>query len=189
MTIQPTHHRTVSRALLPTPRLAGVPRLHALELLPDEAGCDVVRRDWQALRDAGLPSQLDHRGDTNSPHVTLASAPVIDAAARDLAADVLAEHLPADVRTSGIALLGGERVTVVRLVTVPDALTRAVLDVRARMPSVEHLGWLPHITLARRLERADVARAMTVLTRTDASLTLSSVRHWDPDAGIVTTLS
>ena len=39
-----------------------MPRMHALELLPDEAGCDVVRRDWQALRDAGLPSQLDHRG-------------------------------------------------------------------------------------------------------------------------------
>ncbi|RYB94761.1 hypothetical protein EUA93_10620 [Nocardioides oleivorans] len=165
-----------------------MPRLHALELVPDEAGCDVVRRDWQALRDAGLPSQLDHRGATNSPHLTLASTPVIGDAVRRRAADLLAEHVPAGVRTSGIALLGGERVTLVRLVTVPDALTRAVLDVRATMPSVEHLGWLPHITLARRLDRSDVARAMSAIAREDVSLTLSAVRHWDPDAGIVTTL-
>ena len=52
-----------------------MPRMHALELLPDDAGRDVVRRDWQALRDAGLPSQLDHRGATNSPHVTVADVP------------------------------------------------------------------------------------------------------------------
>ena len=37
-----------------------MPRLHALELVPDDAGDAAVRRDWQALRDAGLPSQLDH---------------------------------------------------------------------------------------------------------------------------------
>ena len=33
-----------------------------LELLPDDAGRDAVLADWQALRDAGLRSQLDHRG-------------------------------------------------------------------------------------------------------------------------------
>lgn len=179
---------TTSRALLPAPRLATMPRLHALELLPDDAGCDVVRRDWQALRDAGLPSQLDHRGATNSPHVTLAAAPAIGDDVRDLAAGLAAAHLPTSVRTSGIALLGGERVTLVRLVTVPDALVRAVLDLRGALPSVEHLGWLPHITLARRIDRADVARALAVVARTDTSLTLSSLRHWDPEAGIVTVL-
>ena len=57
-----------------------MPRLHAIELLPDDAGRDVVRRDWQALHDAGLPSQLDHRGTTNSPHVTVVAAPALTAA-------------------------------------------------------------------------------------------------------------
>ncbi|WP_139306458.1 2'-5' RNA ligase family protein [Nocardioides exalbidus] len=166
-----------------------MPRLHALELLPDEAGCDVVRRDWQALRDAGLPSQLDHRGSTNSPHVTLAAAPGIEADTRQLAAALFTDLLPTGVRTSGIALLGGgERVTLVRLVTVPDALTRSALELRSAMPSVEHLGWLPHITLARRLDRSDVARAFSVIARGDVTITLSSLRHWDPDAGIVTFL-
>ena len=51
--------------------------MHAIELLPDAAGCEAVRRDWQALRDAGLPSQLDHRGATNSPHVTAVAAPAL----------------------------------------------------------------------------------------------------------------
>lgn len=178
----------VSRAILPTPRLATMPRMHALELLPDDAGCEQVRRDWQALRDAGLPSQLDHRGTTNSPHVTLAAAPAIGDDLARAAAGLLAAHLPAAVRTSGLALLGDRRVTLVRLLTTPDAMTRAVLDLRGAVPSVAHLGWLPHITLARRLEPTDVARALAVVTRADTSLTLVSLRHWDPDAEIVTIL-
>ncbi len=52
-----------------------MPRLHALELVPDAAGDDAVRRDWQALRDAGLPSQLDHAVATNTPHVTVLALP------------------------------------------------------------------------------------------------------------------
>jgi hypothetical protein len=179
---------TVSRALLPAPRLAGMPRLHALELLPDDAGCEAVRRDWQALRDAGLPSQLDHRGNTNSPHVTLASAPVLGPEDRARASALLAGHLPMTVRTAGVGLLGDERVTVVRLLTLPDEATRAVLDLRATIASVAHLGWLPHITLARRVPRADVARALAVVSRADTSITLSSLRHWDPDAEAVHTL-
>lgn len=175
----------VSRALIPTPRLATMPRMHALELLPDEAGCEQVRRDWQALRDAGLPSQLDHRGTTNSPHVTLAAAPAIGEDLARAAAGLLAAHLPATVRTSGIALFGDQRVTLVRMLSVPDAMTRAVLDLRASLPSVAHLGWLPHVTLARGLEPADVARALAVVTRPDTTLSLASLRHWDPDAGVV----
>lgn len=43
----------------------------ALELrlsVPDEA---LVRGVWDALRDAGLPSQADHRSPSNAPHITL----------------------------------------------------------------------------------------------------------------------
>ena len=54
-----------------------MPRLHALELIPDAAGESAVRRDWQALRDAGLPSMLDHTGASNTPHVTVIAVPGI----------------------------------------------------------------------------------------------------------------
>ena len=165
-----------------------MPRMHALELLPDEAGCDVVRRDWQALRDAGLPSQLDHRGATNSPHVTAVAAPALGVAEEQRAVDLLGPLLPTDVRAAGIALIGGHRVSLVRLLDTPDTLGRAVLDLRGHVPGVQHTGWLPHVTLARRLDRADVATALEVLGHDDVVLSLTTVRRWDPDAGIVTTL-
>ncbi len=108
-----------------------MPRLHAIELLPDDAGCDVVRRDWQALRDAGLPSQLDHRGTTNSPHVTVVAAPALDADDEQRARELVGSLLPVEARAGGIALLGGARVSLVRLLDVPDELVRAVLDLRS----------------------------------------------------------
>ena len=92
------------------------------------------------------------------------------------------------VRPAGVALLGGARVSLVRLVDVPDALVRAVLDLRAAVPDVQHVGWLPHVTLARRLDRADVPAALEAVGHEDAVITLDSLRRWDPEAGIVTTL-
>ena len=165
-----------------------MPRLHAFELLPDDAGCDVVRRDWQLLRDAGLPSQLDHRGATNSPHVTVLAAPALEADDERRAAELVAGLLPVPARASGIALLGGSRVSVVRVLDVPDELVGAVLRLRSQVRDVQHLGWLPHVTLARRMDRADVGRAVEVLGHEDAVLRLTALRRWDPDAGIVTSL-
>jgi hypothetical protein len=162
--------------------------MHALELLPDEAGCELVRRQWQALRDAGLPSQLDHRGATNSPHVTVLAAPAVGLDDEHHARDLVAPLLPVEVRPAGIALLGGNRVSLVRLVDAPDELVRAVLELRSRVPGVQHAGWLPHVTLARRVSRADVPAALEVVGHEDAVLTLTSLRRWDPGTGIVTTL-
>ena len=164
-----------------------MPRLHAIELLPDDAGRDVVRRDWQALRDAGLPSQLDHRGTTNSPHVTVVAAPALTADDEQRAHGLVAPLLPVEAGVGGIALLGGAKVSLVRLLDVPDELVRAVLDLRAGL-EVQHAGWLPHVTLARRVRRVDVPAALEVLGHDVAALTLTTLRRWDPEAGIVTTL-
>src|SRR6478609_7648979 len=97
-----------------------MPRLHAIELLPDDAGRDAVRRDWQALRDAGLPSQLDHRGATNAPHVTVVSAAGLPADVVARAAALLEPLLPVRARVSGLLLLGGTRLTVARALDVAD---------------------------------------------------------------------
>ena len=165
-----------------------MPRMHALELLPDDAGGDVVRAQWQALRDAGLPSQLDHRGTTNTPHVTVVAAPGLTAVDEQRASDLLSPLLPVEVRASGIALLGGAKVSLVRLLDVPDELVRAVLELRAELPAAQHLGWLPHLTLARRMRRDDVGQALDVVGHDDLVLTVTQLRRWDPDEGIVTTL-
>ena len=163
--------------------------LHAIELVPDEAGQDRARRDWQALRDAGLPSQLDHRGATNAPHVTVVAAPGIEPAAEELAADRIGGLLPLTVRTAGLVVLGGSRVTLARLVDVDDALVAAVLAVRAQVAEPQHRGWVPHLTLARRVPRADLQRAVDAVGHEDVVLELATLRHWDPGTGTVRTLA
>jgi len=92
------------------------------------------------------------------------------------------------VRIAGIGLLGGSRVTLVRLVDAPDPLVRAVLDLRVRVRDVQHPGWLPHVTLARRISRADVPAALDVLGHDDVVVGMATLRRWDPEAGSVRTL-
>lgn len=164
-----------------------MPRLHALELLPDAAGREAVLEDWRALRDAGLPSQLDHRGETNAPHVTALAAPRLPA--DDRAAELLGPLLPVPARLSGVLLLGGDRVTLARAVDVDDAVVAAVLDLRRGVPDLRHRGWLPHVTLGRRLLRSEVSSALEVIGRSDVDLVLTELRRWDPEAGTVTTVS
>lgn len=164
-------------------------RLHALELVPDEEGQEVVRRDWQRLRDAGLPSQLDHRGPTNAPHLTVVSAPDLPDAAIDVAGVRLGSLLPVRARAAGLLLLGGQRLTVARAVDLDDDVVRRVLAVRVQVPERQHVGWLPHVTLARRLDRGDAQRAVDVLGHEDVLLRFTELRRWNPDRGWVTTIA
>ena len=166
-----------------------MPKLHALELVPDDEGQEVVRRDWQRLRDVGLPSQLDHVSPTNAPHVTVVSAPLLPDAALDVAHARLGSLLPVRARAAGLLLLGGDRVTIARAVDIDDDVVRRVLAVRVQVPDRQHVGWLPHVTLARRVDRADAQRAIDALGHDDVLLTLTELRRWDPDRGQVTTLA
>ena len=165
-----------------------MPRLHALELVPDDAGDDTVRRDWMALRDAGLPSQLDHAVATNTTHVTVLALAELTPETDSRATELFGPLLPIRVRVAGLAVIGGEKVTVARVLDVPEALTRAVLDLRAGVEDERHPGWLPHVTLARRLPRRDLQRAVDVLGYADVELTLTALRRWDPEHHEVRTL-
>lgn len=164
-----------------------MPRLHSLELIPDDDGQQAVRAQWQALHDAGLPSQLDHRGSTNAPHISVVEAEELPDAAFDVARARLASLLPVTALVGGVLLLGDGRVTLARPVQLADDVVRRVLAVRVQVPERRHLGWVPHLTLARRLERSDVPRALEVLAglEADLELRLTGLRHWDPDAGEV----
>jgi hypothetical protein len=162
--------------------------LHALELVPDGAGQEAVRADWQRLRDARLPSQLDHPGRTNLPHLTVVSAPSLPDAALDVAAARLGSLLPIRARAAGLLLLGGRSLTVARALDVPDDVVRRVLAVRVQVPDRAHDGWLPHVTLARRLDRSAAQAALDVMGHDDVVLTFTELRRWDPDRGQVTTV-
>lgn len=166
-----------------------MPRLHALELVPDDDGRARVLAEWQALRDAGLPSMLDHTGASNTPHLTVVAAPALSEAALDVARVRLGGLLPVRARAAGLLLLGGRRLTVARAVDLDDDVVRRALAVRVQVPDRQHVGWLPHITLARRVERADAQRAVDVLGHADTELVLTALRRWDPEAGRVTTVA
>ncbi|MFC5492780.1 2'-5' RNA ligase family protein [Nocardioides caricicola] len=166
-----------------------MPRLHALELVPDDAGQDAVRRDWQRLRDAGLPSQLDHDAPTNAPHVTVVSAPYLPDEALDVAHARLGALLPIRARAAGLLVLGGSRVTIARAVDIDDDVVRRALAVRVQVPDRQHVGWLPHVTLARRVDRSLVQQVLDAVGHEDVVLTLTELRRWDPEKKFVTTIA
>lgn len=154
----------------------------AVELLLDEASDAAVRDRWRLLAEAGLPSQASHRGATNAPHVTLASAPTIDDAHLG-AARGISELLPVVAPVAGYAVFGGGPFTLVLLLTPPlllidatHALARAVEDPRAG-------SWVPHVTLGRRMSAPQVGAALETLRTAPGALAevvLASVRRWDP---------
>ena len=80
------------------------------------------------------------------------------------------------------------RVSIVRLLDVPDELISAVVRLRTEVPRSQHPGWLPHVTLARRVPRSSIPTALDVLGHDDLTLRLSELRRWDPDAGTVRAL-
>jgi hypothetical protein len=125
---------------------------------------------------------------TNTPHVTVLTAESLSEEHDEVALSRLGKELPVEVRASGLALLGGSRVSLVRILDVPDLLAGAVLDLRAGVPHAKHPGWLPHVTLARRLTRSALPAALEAVGHDDLALRLVELRRWDPDAGTVRTL-
>jgi hypothetical protein len=163
--------------------------LHALELLPDQAGQELIRRDWRALSEAGRRSQLEHRGATNAPHLTLVAAAAIGPHVDALAVELISPLLPIRVRSAGLLLLGVRRLTVARAVDVDDHVVAAVLRLRAAVDGPQHPGWLPHLTLARGLPRSEVQTAIEALGHDDVELSMTELRRWDPDSRSVTSLA
>lgn len=160
---------------------------HALELSFDTDSHAAVEAQWQALADAGLPSQAEHRSMTNAPHLTLVAASPISHGVLAPARDLVLPLLPATLAVRGLVVLGeGPRVTLAHLVEPDEALAEATARLRALVPWVRHAVWTPHVTLARRLPRHRLAEALAAL---DANrirrLTATRLRWWDPDLGTI----
>jgi len=173
--------------------------VHSLELLLDPASDEAVRDEWRVLSAAGLPSQGDHAGTSNAPHVTLVARPGLDPAA-DPRLLPLSAALPLPAELGGLLLFGTppRGLVLVR----PVVVTGELLDLHARVH--ESLGgtgdvphttpgrWTPHVTLASRLTPDQVARAVDALAAADAPTTrpvvLSQLRRWDPSTGTIVPL-
>lgn len=146
----------------------------------------VVLQMWYALAEAGLLSQADNaRGMVNEPHLCFAVAQTIPQDAVRLASARIVPLLPVELAVRGLLVIGeGSRVTLALLAEPPAALADAVLEVRRAVPALRYPVWTPHITLARRLPRAEVGRALGVLEAArPRTLMTGHLRWWDPAVG------
>ncbi|HEX2810439.1 MAG TPA: 2'-5' RNA ligase family protein [Kineosporiaceae bacterium] len=167
--------------------------VQSVELLLDDELDAAVRAQWQALADAGLPSQARHTGSSNRPHVTLAvTATTWPEPVEARLSDAAASGLPLRVRLGGLIVFGhGPRHVLARLI-VPSsgllALHAAICDVVADAPGgVAHTGpgeWTPHVTLARQLTVRQFPTALASLAGPAARPrepegVAVAVRRWD----------
>ena len=163
--------------------------VHSIELLLDPDSDAAVRRVWTKLADAELPSQAANKSPSNRPHISLVVAERIDADV-DILLRPIAQRLPIRCVVGAPLLFGGPRFTVARLV-VPSAELLS-LHADAHDACLPHLlpgpmahttpgAWTPHVTLCRRMDPAQLAKALTVvkkLTR-DIRGEFVGMRHWD----------
>jgi hypothetical protein len=165
-------------------------RVQSVELLLDPATDAAVRAEWAALSAAGLPSQADHRGESNAPHVSVAVADGFPATGEEaLTATVRA--LPLGVRLGPPVLLGGRRLVLARLVVADPSLlqlhaevTTALAGAAGPSPHSAPGRWVPHVTLARGIPVDGVALALSVLRGHDGSVpeiagSAIELRRWD----------
>jgi hypothetical protein len=164
--------------------------VHSIELLFDPDTEAAIRRIWDDLAAAGLPSQAAHRSPSNRPHVTLAVAESIAPEVEAVLAGVAA-RLPLRCVVGAPLLFGSGKRALARL-AVPSAEV-ILMQAEVALISLEHMrpgpvehtlpgAWTPHVTLCRRLAPADVAAALDVIGSDDITGTFAGLRRWDGTA-------
>jgi 2'-5' RNA ligase len=157
--------------------------MQALELLVDDDTDDAVRREWSALSRAGLPSQADHTGATNAPHITLLATDELPARDEELAA-ALSGALPLALRLGPVVAFPGRRLVLARLVVADAALLElhsAVVTASRAVPSplTTPGRWVPHVTLARGIPMGDLGAALSLLRAPGLDGSATRLRRWD----------
>lgn len=159
--------------------------VQSVELLLEPAGDAAVREQWRQLTDAALPSQGQHRGASNRPHITLFVAHEVTAELDDRVRDALAAP-DFEIRLGGFVVFGGRRQILARSVIPSRALLELHRDVaraaRGCRGVPDHIlpdAWTPHVTLARRIEPARLGEAVQMLGSTTIVTRSGPVRRWD----------
>jgi hypothetical protein len=161
--------------------------VHSVELVFDPDTETAVRRIWDELREAGIPSQAP----ASRPHATLTVAERIDPEVDELLAS-LAGRFPMPCRIGAPLFFGRAKAVLARLV-VP---TTALLDVHADvhrlclphlrpgpMPNALPDDWTAHVTMARRVVPAQMGRAVRIAGKPqEIKGTVVGLRRWDGNA-------
>ncbi|GAB3244421.1 2'-5' RNA ligase family protein [Kineosporia babensis] len=163
----------------------------SLELLLDPELDALVRDQWDELRAAGLPSQGNHSGPSNAPHITLAVAQKVPDEIED-ALRALALQVPVSIRLGGLLWFGqrdGRQILVRSVVVNPEllALQAEAARLYAGLPGTDDLltpgRWSPHVTLGRRFRPDQVGAAFQTLGYfSESEGQAVALRRWDSDA-------
>jgi len=161
--------------------------VHSIELLFDPDTEAVVRRIWDDLRDAGIPSQAP----AARPHATLTVAERIDPAVDALLTPLVA-RLPLPCRIGAPLVFGRAKVVLARLVVPTTELLGVHADVHrlclpflqpGPMPTAMPGQWTAHVTMARRVTPAQFGRALRIAGRPpEIAGTVTGLRRWDGNA-------
>jgi 2'-5' RNA ligase len=168
--------------------------VHSIELLLDEPAEELIRQQWRALAEAGLPSE--HRPGLSvprRPHITLIACTRIEAEQADRAAHAVRPELPLPLGLGAPMIFGRGRSRRPDLILVRQVLASvALLQLQQRVaelcpPAVDqHFDagrWAPHITLARRLAADQLGSALRAISgsgrETDAEVV--GCRFWQGD--------
>jgi len=170
---------------------------HSIELLLDPHSDAAIRAAWQALADAGLPSQVNVTSSTNRPHITLLAAERISPDVDDVLRK-LAPRLPMDCVVGahvvfGGPVFGGSRLSLARLIVPSTELLALHAEVyRLALPHLTgqpfpHCRpghWTAHATLGRRFTAVEIGAALTLTGGVAPELPVDAValRRWDSDA-------
>jgi hypothetical protein len=160
--------------------------VHSLELLFDPDTEAAIRRIWDDLAGADVPSQAP----AGRPHVTLVAAeripPDVDAVLLPVT-----RRLPLDCTVGASVLFGRTNAILARLIVPTGELLALHAEVHrlsggyltpGPMPNSLPDHWTAHVTLARRVGGAQLAQALRIAGRPSELLgSLAGLRRWDGD--------
>lgn len=158
--------------------------VHSVELVFDPDTEAAVRHIWDALREAGIPSQAP----ASRPHSTLTVAERIDPVVDEVLSPLTATF-PFPCRIGAPLLFGRAKAVLARLV-VP---TRALLNVHEQVHRLclPHLQpgpmanalpgqWTAHVTMARRVVPVQMGRAVRIAAKPpEIEGAIVGLRRWD----------
>jgi len=141
----------------------------AVCLLLDDPADTAVRRLWDRLEVAGIPTLATHTHRRHVPHLTYASLRSYDLAAVMSALGSLPPGDPLTLHLDALGTFRRSRCWLAPAVT-PDLIVRqsAVVDAVAATGADLHKHyvrgrWIPHVTLAPRLHLTDLATVASVV--------------------------
>jgi hypothetical protein len=160
--------------------------VHSIELVFDRDTEAAIRRIWDDLAGAGIPSQAP----ASRPHVTLAVAESISADV-DQPLSAVRARLPLGCTVGAPVLFGRTAAVFARLIVPTAELLSLHAEVHrlcgpylvpAPMPNSLPGQWTAHVTLARRVGGAQLGRALRIAGRpAQIEGRFAGLRRWDGD--------